>query len=302
MSSMESDQRLVRELALANPARVVPCFGYHPWFSYRISVSPLISKDDHYRSLFLNSPSPPEDHITAFEKLLPLLPDPVSLTDALMELRRNLEAFPEAMLGEVGLDRVFRVPYNFYAEQRHLTPFVVPFDHQLTILEAQINLAVELGRNISLHSVKCQLGTVDLLDRMKTKHGDKWSCINLDLHSCGVSPETWRDRKHKNVFLSLSTIINGRSPNHRALIASCSPDRILAESDFNDIDYCAERTCDMVKIIAEVKGWSLEMEWNEDIGEKEWGTVRKLERNWLAFKTGRDCNLLSNTKVDAVPS
>lgn len=27
MSSMESDQQLVRELALANPTRVVPCFG-----------------------------------------------------------------------------------------------------------------------------------------------------------------------------------------------------------------------------------------------------------------------------------
>ncbi|KAG5351703.1 Cut9-interacting protein scn1 [Termitomyces sp. J132] len=192
MSSMESDQRRVRELALANPTKVVPCFGYHPWFSHRISISPT-SKDDHYRSLFLNSPLPPERNIMAFQQLLPLLPDPVTLTDILSELRRNLEAFPEAMLGEVGLDRVFRVPYDYYAERRHLTPFVVPLDHQLIILEAQIDLAVELSRNISLHSVKSQLGTVDLLDKMKAKHGDKWLRINLDLHSCGVSPQTWRD-------------------------------------------------------------------------------------------------------------
>lgn len=67
----------------------------------------------------------------------------------------------------------------------------------------------------------------------------------------------------------------------------CSPGRLLAESDFNDIDHCAQRTWDMVKIIAEVKGWTLETEWNQDVEEKEWGTVRRLERNWLAFKTGR---------------
>lgn len=167
--------------------------GYHPWFSYRISISPPTSKDEHYRNLFLNSPSSTEHNITIFKQLLPLLPDPIPLTDVLVELRRNLEAFPGAMLGEVGLDRVFRVPYNSSTEQRRLTPFSVPFDHQLTILEAQIDLAVELGRNISFHSVKCQLGTIDLLDRMKVKHRDKWLRINIDLHSCGVSPETWRD-------------------------------------------------------------------------------------------------------------
>ncbi|KAF5385378.1 hypothetical protein D9615_001222 [Tricholomella constricta] len=167
---------------------------YHPWFSYRTSLhQPPPSKDDHYRSLFLQASSPSADHIAAFEKLFPSLPDPVPLADVLSELRSNLEAFPQAMLGEVGLDRVFRVPFDYYAEQRRLTPFVVPFDHQLAILEAQLDLAAELGRNVSFHSVKSQLVTQDLLARMQAKHKDKWSRISIDLHSCGVSPETWRD-------------------------------------------------------------------------------------------------------------
>ncbi|KAG6837326.1 hypothetical protein H0H93_011421 [Arthromyces matolae] len=195
MSSMETDQHLVRNLALANPDKLSSMLnypGHHPWFTHRISIFPPSSKEDHYRALFLNSSSASEDHITAFLQLLPSLPDPIVLADVLLELRRNLEAFPVAMLGEVGLDRSFRVPYDYHAEQRRLTPFVVPFDHQLTILEAQINLAVELGRNISLHSVKSQLATLTLLDRMKAKHGDRWLSINLDFHSCGVSPETWQ--------------------------------------------------------------------------------------------------------------
>ncbi|KAG6813209.1 hypothetical protein H0H92_013096 [Tricholoma furcatifolium] len=193
MSSMEADQNLVRDLALANPAKVIPCFGHHPWFSHRISISPSTSKDDHYRSLFLRSPSPPQDHITAFYQLLPSLPDPVPIMNILLELRHNLETFPDAMLGEVGLDRSFRVPYDSCADQRRLTPFVVPLDHQMALLEAQLDIAIEMGRNISIHSVKSQLATSELLDKMKTRHGDKWLRINLDLHSCTVSPETWRD-------------------------------------------------------------------------------------------------------------
>ncbi|KAF8078968.1 hypothetical protein FPV67DRAFT_1604300 [Lyophyllum atratum] len=267
MSTRDSDQQLVRDLTLAHPKKVVPSFGYHPWFTYRISMGPPSSKDDHYRNLFL------QHLISLFHRYLTLPP----LFNVLSDLRRDLEAFPEAMLGEVGLDRVFRIPFDYNAEQRQLTPFVVPFDHQLAILEAQLDLAVELGRNVSFHSVKSQLATVDLLARMQAKHKDKWSRISIDLHSC---------EKASNVFLSLSTVINGRSSNHRALIAACSPHRLLVESDYNDVDRCTERTWEMVKIVADVRGWPLETEWIDDLDEKDWGAVRRLENNWLAFKTG----------------
>ncbi|GLB35823.1 putative DNase family Scn1 [Lyophyllum shimeji] len=288
MSTMESDQQRVRDLALAHPTKVVPCFGYHPWFTYQISIHPHSSKDDHYRRLFLQAASPSSDHVAILEKLLPSLPEPTPLADILSDLRRNLEAFPEAMLGEVGLDRVFRVPFDYYAGPRQLTPFVVPLDHQLAILEAQLDLAAELGRNVSFHSVKSQLATVDLLARMQTKHRERWSHINIDLHSCGMSPQTWRDieKRHPNVYLSLSTVINSRSPNHRALIAACSPDRLLVESDYNNVDRCAEQTWDMIKTVADVRGWPLETEWIDGLEEKDWGTVRRLEKNWHAFKAG----------------
>jgi len=89
------------------------------------------------------------------------------------------------------------------------------------------------------------------------------------------------------VFLSFSTVINGRSPNHKALIAACSPDRILVESDFNDIDECTGRTWDMVHSIASIKGWHVEEEWIEDLLEINWGAVRRLEQNWFSFKRRR---------------
>jgi hypothetical protein len=39
----------------------------------------------------------------------------------------------------------------------------------------------------------------------------------------------------------------------------------------------------MLKIIAEIKGWSIEEDWDDDLPESEWGVVRKLEANWNAF-------------------
>lgn len=48
---------------------------------------------------------------------------------------------------------------------------------QLSILEAQLDLAIELGHNVSLHSVKCPQGTVDLLNKVKNKHGPRFETI-----------------------------------------------------------------------------------------------------------------------------
>ncbi|KDR85739.1 hypothetical protein GALMADRAFT_51884 [Galerina marginata CBS 339.88] len=314
MATMQADQPKVKELAASYPEKVIPCFGYHPWFSHFIStaaseIDPSF-KERHYRNLFLPSSAPTnsnhsssaegqpnrgdsENELEAqFRALLAVLPDPRPLSSVLAELRENLTFFPNAMLGEVGVDRAFHVPIDYFAHPRVLTEFSIPLEHQVTVLEAQMELAVELGRNVSVHSVKSQQVTVDLLTRMKAKHGERWNRISVDMHSCGLSPQTWRDveKKHENVFLSLSTVINHNHGSLRALIAACSGDRILAESDYNDINMCTPQTWDMIKIIAEVKGWPVETEWleNEDVevDEEKWGVVRRLEKNWLLFKNG----------------
>lgn len=97
------------------------------------------------------------------------------------------------MLGEVGIDRAFKVRFPADKEGgRKLSPFTVPNEHQLAVLEAQIDVAVELGKNISLHSVKASGATVDLFKRMRNKHGASWERINVDLHSCTLSADGWK--------------------------------------------------------------------------------------------------------------
>ena len=95
-------------------------------------------------------------------------------------------------------------------------------------------------------------------------------------------------RKHSNVFLSLSIAINSRSPGHRELITACSSERILAESDYHDISYSTGQTWQMLRAIAEVKGWRVETEWHElsPASENDWGVVRRLEHNWEVFQKG----------------
>ncbi|KAJ7651668.1 TatD DNase family Scn1 [Mycena polygramma] len=284
MSTHQGDQSLVRDLALQNPTKVIPCFGYHPWFTHLISLH-RTSKWEHYRKLFIGDGEPSDEHASILEELVPLLPEPITLDEVISDLRHNFGLFASttAMLGEVGLDKAYRVAFDYHASPRRLTPFTIPLDHQLAILEAQLNLAVELRRNVSFHNVKCPQVTVDLFITLKQKHGREWDNIRIDLHSCSMNPQV---KKHSNVFMSLSTTINGRSNNLEALIAACPPDRLLIESDIDNIDQCTERCIDIIKVVARVGGWSIEEEWVDELDKEHWGVVRRLEANWRAFRDG----------------
>jgi Tat protein secretion system quality control protein TatD with DNase activity len=161
---------------------------------HTISLDSSTPKELHYRQLLLD-PNPSSALEAAFSSLLSTLPDPIPLQEALSTLRANLLSFPHAFLGEVGLDRAFRLPSHLPQQdnRRRLSPFSTPLAHQIAILEAQLNLAVELQRNVSLHSVKSGMATVELLVRMKQKWTERWWKIGVDMHSCGLSVETWLD-------------------------------------------------------------------------------------------------------------
>lgn len=92
---------------------------------------------------------------------------------------------------------------------------------------------------------------------------------------------------HQNAYMSLSIAINGRSPALKRLIAAVSPTRLLVESDIHDVLQCTDLTWQMVCTIASVRGWDVEEKWAEDSEKEEWGVVRRLEENWIAFTSTR---------------
>ncbi|KAG8816406.1 hypothetical protein FRC19_000388, partial [Serendipita sp. 401] len=171
--------------------------------------------------------------------------------------------------------------------------------HQVAILEAQLDIAVELKRNVSLHSVGSQQVTMDLLKRMHERHGEEWRTISVDLHSCGLSLEGWKtiEKNYPNIFLSLSDVINSRSENHVHLIKGCAEDRLLAESDYDNIQHSVSQTWKMVETIANLRGWEVETSWEEEAPPLEkWGVVRRLERNWLRFQAGNHPEIVHKSR------
>lgn len=159
--------------------------GYHPWFTHRYSLlSTLPSKEDHYTSIFFTPTSLPNSKPRLLlRSLLPYLPDPIPFEPLLTKLRADIQESLNqgnmTMLGEIGLDAQARMRWPTHAEAKklygeylgergkkddpddlngvgewkRLTPFKTDMKHQRAIVEMQMEVAVELGVNVSFHCV-----------------------------------------------------------------------------------------------------------------------------------------------------
>lgn len=187
MATRSQDQELVAEVAgshglqdnadlasATGAAKVVPAFGWHPWFSHHLyddsaaeptykvasGTTPAEAKKAHYRAVL--QPLPDDAFIDG-------LPEPTPLSALIAATRERLEAWPLALVGETGLDKAFRLPEPWAVsdpdardesltpggrEGRRLSPQRVRVPHQQAVLAAQLALAGALGRAVSLHGVQ----------------------------------------------------------------------------------------------------------------------------------------------------
>lgn len=193
MSTRGQDQDLVEQTAQSlnktengGHDRILPCFGWHPWFSHQILDDTIPSngqdaeQQKHAHYIAVLAPSPAED-----PDFLNQLPTPKPLSTLISETRTRLQAFPKALIGEIGLDKAFRLPGAWNQtdlenrddqltpgsrEGRPLSPYKVKLDHQRTILKAQLQLAGEMQRAVSVHSVQSHGAVFDLLKELWTGH------------------------------------------------------------------------------------------------------------------------------------
>lgn len=233
MATRSQDQDLVAEVAVSHgldsamtalpsdassggACKIIPAFGWHPWFSHQLyddsvpepTYSPESAenakdeeteeaKDERSRSLLAAAKAvhyravlqpPPEN-----EAFIESLPDPAPLSLFLAATRKRLAAHPLALIGEMGLDKAFRLPQQWAAaavavfedndaavhgetptpggrEGRMLSAYRVRMPHQQAILTAQLKLAGELGRGVSLHGVQAHGVLYDTVSRCWAGH------------------------------------------------------------------------------------------------------------------------------------
>ncbi|RKF58097.1 Cut9-interacting protein scn1 [Golovinomyces cichoracearum] len=296
--------------------RVIPCFGWHPWFShlmYDDTSSPIDTeakdfKVKHYKSVLTPMP---EDVF-----FLESLPNPRSLKSFLQEIRTQAQTFKTALVGEIGLDKGFRLPLPQISsledlganettpggrEGRRLSQYRVHMHHQKAIFKAQLSLAGEMGRPISVHGVQAHGALFDTLQeswkgheiesnskRKKnsvkkisqaspttTSESSKFFPSRICLHAYSGPLESLKQYLHPTtpamVYFSFSALINETSKVTN-IIKALPDDRILVESDFHEagdeMDCLLETMC---RKICEIKNWPL------DDG------VAKLAANWHRF-------------------
>ncbi|KAA8635914.1 hypothetical protein SMACR_01680 [Sordaria macrospora] len=181
-----TDLKELRESSSSEtPKKVVPAFGWHPWFSHQLyddsKEEPEVTdiqahKTKHYSSVLSPTPEADTDFIAS-------LPDPTPLSKFLSETRQRLLAHPNALIGEIGVDKAFRLPWGKVNESsrngdltpggregRMLSPYHVKMPHQVEILKAQLHLAGELGRPVSLHGVQAHGVLFDALASLWKGH------------------------------------------------------------------------------------------------------------------------------------
>lgn len=172
----KEDLRAIKEKGAGGQCKVIPAFGWHPWFSHHLyddtTASPPSydpssagstqeAKRAHYRAVL--QPTPTDDAFTDE------LPDPKPLSELIAETRTRLTAHPSALVGEVGLDRPFRLPKQWTPEAvaacdpgvtpggrqgRLLSQYRVDIAHQQAVMNAQLRLAGEMKRAASVHGVQ----------------------------------------------------------------------------------------------------------------------------------------------------
>ena len=234
MASRSQDQDLVswsairwpissKEELLDAPERyVIPSFGWHPWFSYQLfndlDGAEITSESRKHHLHRVLTPSPGPEH----DSFLDELPRLISLKQMLKETEDKLDRHSLALVGEIGLDRPFRIPYGAFRppkdpyanaedaaiedvtpgsrEGRALSPFRVQIDHQKLVLREQFKLAGKHDRAVSVHSVQAHGVIFEVLSELwkdhmlPSKRSQKRRKSNANAHDIKTAAKATEDK------------------------------------------------------------------------------------------------------------
>lgn len=135
-------------------------------------------------------------------------------TDWLDALKRNLTTSPSAV-GEIGLDHALDK---------------ATFADQESVFLAQLHLANELGRPVTIHCRRAWGRLMELLD------AKGWPACGFVIHSYSGSSDLVEPLARRGAYFSFSgSIISDRNVHGRAALESVPLDRLLIETDAPDL-------------------------------------------------------------------
>ncbi|KAI8808690.1 hypothetical protein BJ742DRAFT_278015 [Cladochytrium replicatum] len=217
----------------ANPPKVFPAFGVHPWFCQEMLKQDVefttISDDD---SKIKKDPSV----------------DEMLVHPTLRRLETLLMKYPNALVGEIGIDKVAK---------NRATGEKFPFALQMALFEAQLLLAARFNRPASIHVVRCHGVMFDLLrsaqpHRLPPRFAFHSWTGSADLVN-GICKLKGVGRR---AFFGFSTVVSGRSADVMERIRAVPDDRLLLESDLYGPSLVDEAMINVLSIVAQAKGWS----------------------------------------------
>ncbi|KAJ8659731.1 hypothetical protein O0I10_004713 [Lichtheimia ornata] len=267
MGVRQDDWDTVAQVAKQCPNnKCIPAFGLHPWFLHRVMVDDK-DKEAHYDAVLTSS------NESEKSEMISALDPPFPRDEWYNNLKQHLEAHPEAIVGEVGLDRAARLLPGGAIEWHGVKPTSVQctIEHQLQVLELQLQLAKELNRPMSVHCVQAQGHLLALLQ----KHAKNNPPIRLCLHSFGGSPGTlpqFMKLKGYTIYVSYSIAINERlGKKLDDLILAVPHDRLLIESDLNTPKGQDDAMVAIAERVAHVHNWTIDQ------------AIKQTHENWCKF-------------------
>jgi len=180
-------------------------------------------------------------------------------------LEEALRLHPRAIVGEIGLCKCAKNVRGKKDERD------AGFLKQVAVFEAQLAVAAELGRPVSVHAVKANAALKKAISNVTTVPGKKTQRVAL--HSFSGTADLVRALLKDyaplgvELYFGFSHTVNVEMNKHNntqkrrdALydaIAAVPDDRILVESDVDDLESARLATDRAVALVAAVKGWSL---------------------------------------------
>jgi Tat protein secretion system quality control protein TatD with DNase activity len=205
--------------------RILPCLGVHPWFLHELG-------DDEWAA----ATGPADGPVAVDGSAVRQCPSPRLVPKWVADLEQYLLAHPHLPVGEIGLDN-----FHFDPVTKELT---TPMDRQAEAFRYQLQLATTHRRPVSIHCVRAMGRIMDAFNDVYNYEKQHQLPPRIYFHAFGGKAATVTqlvqtlERKRNvdtRIYFGFAPIVNFQSPKTVEVIQAVGLDRLVLETDHEDV-------------------------------------------------------------------